>query len=134
MKRVFRAVTLLAFTALFGLLISGLFGQALADGEITILPMSKNYPTEVLLADPRYKLATAKPRPWNFLKQKEFYRIFAAGQMESQIKNWDGFDQQLFVQRLDWKTARGIASVYPQFSLRQLEQAEKVLRKVKEEK
>ena len=134
MKRVIRGASLLFFTVLFGLLVTGLFGQALADGEITIHPVDKNYPVEALLAKPQYRLQEDSPAPWYIRKEKERDRIFAAGNMGPKIQKWDRLEKVLFLQRLDWKSARGVASVYPQFTLSQLEKAEKVLRQVKDEK
>jgi hypothetical protein len=135
MRSFLRACSVLFFSAVFGLLISGLFAYAAAEDAIQVHPVDSHYPIEDLKKDPRFPIEVPKKKtPWYVTKSKLRYRIFEAGGLQSQIKNWDELEKDLFLQRLDAKGASGVASRYKQFSLSQLREAEKELRRLKEEK
>lgn len=105
------------------------------DGDaILINPVDENYPIELLEANPQLpvKIIGKRNSPWYEKHYLECNRIFEVGKLTEKTKGWDGLERNLFLQRLDQKGARGIASQYPQFTSSQLADAEKELRKVKE--
>lgn len=110
--------------------------ESIDPDALIVYPRDKFYPVDKLKKSMRGKVQIQQRySPWYERKHRDRARIFAAGGMEARIQKdkWDGLDRNLFLQDLDYKGARGIASTYKQFTLQQLQQAEAELRKVKAE-
>lgn len=110
--------------------------EAIDPEAVIVYPTDNFYPVKKLKEAMPVKVQVQKRySPWYERKHRQRDRIFKAGGMEARIKQdrWQGLERNLFLQDLDYKGARGVASVYKQFTLQQLQQAEAELRKVKAE-
>lgn len=103
-------------------------------GEILVYPVDPYYPVEMLEKNPEIPVRIVRREAaWYERKSRELHRIFEAGRMSEKTAEWDAYDRTMFVQRLEHRGARSIASEYPQFTSSQLKAAEVELRKVKSE-
>lgn len=132
MSKAIRGFFLFLFSALFGLLISGLFAQAHSSQPLRVQTTSPHYPVETLDRHPRLDVEKERPAPWWVEKRDQTDRIFTAAGIEKATGDWDALEKSLFIQRLDLHGAKGVADRYKQFSAKQLKAAEKELKRIRD--